>query len=113
MPDKTEREIFIDDSASVSNELIAGGTVKFSHSHNMTLADWHFDAGTLLPEHSHKHEQITKVISGELELFADEVKYVLKSGDSIVIPPHKQHHAKALTECRLIDVFHPLREDYV
>ena len=111
--DRKQRVIFIDDSGTESNELIAGGRVKFTHARNMTLADWHFEVGTLLPEHSHKHEQITKVISGEFELITEDEKYTLSPGDSVIIPPHIRHSGRALAQCRLIDVFYPMREDYV
>lgn len=77
----------------------------------MTVATWTFVAGTELPEHSHPHEQIAQVVDGELELTIDGELHVLRSGDAAVIPGDVPHSAKAVTICRVIDTFHPVRED--
>jgi len=67
------------------------------------------------PFHSHPHEQITYVAAGEL-LFCSEGQEPerLKTGDLIAIPPNKPHSVQILSEhCRLIDSFHPIREDFL
>ena len=86
-------------------ELLTGAEVRFVHSEKMTLAEWKF-------KHSHEHEQITKIISGSFELYADDQTLHLQSGDSAKIPPNKIHSGKSITACHIIDVFYPVREDY-
>ncbi|MGF1923443.1 MAG: cupin domain-containing protein, partial [Bacteroidia bacterium] len=58
------------------------------------------------------HEQITEVREGEFQLtFAGETK-IYKPGMIAVIPPHVEHSGVALTDCKLLDIFLPVREDY-
>jgi quercetin dioxygenase-like cupin family protein len=93
-------------------ELIPGTTVRFVHSDRMTMAHWHFDPEIELPEHSHPHEQITTITVGEFELEIDGDRVTLRAGDFLVIPPHAVHSGRSITDCRIIDVFCPVREDY-
>ena len=70
------------------------------------------DDGAILPEHSHYHEQVVNVIEGELELTVSGEKYILKSGNVMVLEPNVIHSGRALTACKVIDIFHPLRADF-
>ena len=92
--------------------LLPGLTVRFVHTDNMTLAYWHFDEGTELPEHDHPHEQVVNIIEGKLELTVDGVPRVITPGDVVILPGGVKHSGKALTEARVIDVFYPVRENY-
>ncbi len=97
-----------------SKELLPGFTVKFIHVEKMTLAYWDIKAGSILPEHSHHHEQVAaQVISGEFELTLDGEAKIMKAGDIAVIPSNVLHSGKAITDCQLLDVFSPVREDYL
>ncbi len=93
--------------------IIRGFHGRFLHSSAMSFALWRIEAGALLPRHSHVHEQVVHVFEGELEVTVEGVTTVLKSGMVAVIPPHAVHSGRALTDCRVMDVFHPLREDYM
>ncbi|MFZ5981642.1 MAG: cupin domain-containing protein [Candidatus Zixiibacteriota bacterium] len=93
-------------------EILPGLTVKFVHAVNITLAYWHFESGVELPRHSHIHEQVVNVIEGELILVLDNEPLHLTPGKVVVIPPDVPHSGKAVTECRVIDVFYPTRDDY-
>ena len=93
-------------------ELLPGLHVRFVHSDTMTLAYWNIEDGASLPEHTHHHEQIVNVIEGELELVVDGEPHHLTSGKVFLLPPNVPHGGKALTPCKVIDVFHPVREEY-
>ena len=93
-------------------ELIPGTSVRFVHSDRMTVAYWHFDPGIDLPRHSHPHDQITNILEGEFELTVDGVPEILKAGHYRVIPPDVVHSGRSITECTIIDVFSPVRDDY-
>jgi len=93
-------------------EIVPGFRARFVHGLNMTLAYWEIDAGAALPEHSHPHEQVSNVLSGEFELTVAGESYLLKPGLIFMIPPDTPHAGRAITACRIMDVFHPVREDY-
>jgi quercetin dioxygenase-like cupin family protein len=58
------------------------------------------------------HEQVAHVIRGKFELTLEGETKVLEPGTIAVIPPHVPHGGRALTDCELLDVFQPEREDY-
>jgi len=93
-------------------EIVPGYFVRFVHSKNMTIAYWNVKAEASLPTHSHPHEQISTVIEGEFELTVDNTPHLLKQNDVFVIPSGIPHSGKAISNCRLIDTFYPVREDY-
>ena len=94
-------------------ELIPGYKVSFIHSKNMTFAYWDIEKDSPLPEHSHPHEQVANLIEGKFELTVAGETKILEPGDVAIIPPDAKHSGKAITDCRIIDVFYPIREDYV
>lgn len=73
----------------------------------------YFEAGAAPPAHSHPHEQMTIVVSGEVEFTLGEERKVLKAGDLISIPSNAVHQAVALTEAEMFDIFTPIRADLV
>ena len=93
-------------------EIVPGYFAKFVHSKNMTIAYWNIKAGSTLPEHSHLHEQISLVLSGNFELTVDGKPFLLKADHSYVIPSGASHSGKAITNCKIVDTFYPVRDDY-
>jgi quercetin dioxygenase-like cupin family protein len=83
-----------------------------THSEHVTMAYWTVTAGATLPQHAHPHEQITSVLEGEFEMTIGGETKKLTAGHAAVIPGNVTHSAKALTACRIIDAFYPVREDY-
>ena len=66
-----------------------------------------------MPEHHHVHEQVAaQVISGEFELTLNGETKVMRSGDIAIIASNEVHSGRAITDCQLLDVFSPAREDY-
>jgi len=93
-------------------ELVPGAEVVFVHSERMTLAHWAFAPGALVPEHAHPHEQVVNVIEGVFELTVEGETARLRAGSVAIVPPHASHSGSSVTDCRIIDAFHPVREDY-
>ncbi len=93
-------------------EILPGYSAKFIHTDALTLAFWEVANGSHLPEHSHPHQQIANVLEGKFELTIAGEKTILGPGEVAVIPGNVPHSGRALTECRLLDVFHPARDDY-
>lgn len=93
-------------------EVVPGFTGSFLHSENLTIATWEIEAGSSLPEHSHQQEQISIVTEGEFELTLAGETMVLAPGLVAVVPSTASHSGKALTDCSIVDVFYPVRDDY-
>ena len=85
---------------------------RFLHSEKMSVAHWTVAEGSGFPEHAHPHEQVAMVVEGRFEMTVAGETRVLDAGTSAVIPGNVRHSGRALTPCRLIDVFCPVREDY-
>lgn len=92
-------------------EIFPGFIAKIIHtpSENLTLVYVDVKAGTLLPEHAHFQEQVTNVLSGQLEITVAGETKILEPGVVGIIPSNAPHSAVALTDCYILDVFHPMR----
>lgn len=95
-----------------SREIIPGFHARMVHSEQMTFAVWDVESGAELPEHAHPHEQISTVLDGSFELNVGGTTETLEPGMVVVIPSNDPHSGKALTACKMLDVFHPMREEY-
>ena len=93
-------------------DIIKGFKGRFFHTNSFTIAFWEIEEGAILPEHSHIHEQSTQVIEGKLEMVIGSVSTILEPGMIANIPSNVIHSGKALTNCKVTDVFSPTREDY-
>lgn len=93
-------------------DVIPGFQGRFLHTPNLTVSMWDAEPGAGLPEHEHPHEQITQVMEGTFELTINGVKNTMHPGSVAIIPPHARHSGKAITPCKLMDIFFPVREDY-
>jgi quercetin dioxygenase-like cupin family protein len=93
-------------------EIMKGFRARFVHTDRMTSAYWQIAAGSSLPDHSHPHEQVTTIIRGRFEMTVDGETRTIEAGAVVVIPSGAKHRAQALTDCFILDVFSPVREDY-
>ena len=97
-----------------------GTTRRLSHSENMMMVIVDFDGGPCppAPPHSHPHEQISYIAQGPVKFYLgqgdDRTVTRVETGDMVVIPPHIPHTVEILAEtARLVDAFHPIREDFL
>lgn len=93
-------------------ELVAGFTGHYAHGKNMTLGYIEIKAGNHLQQHHHVHEQITYIIEGQLDMVIGGEAFSLTDGMYHVILSNTPHSAVAITDCKVIDIFGPVREDY-
>lgn len=114
MKELTDTNVFIEDKSleweSVS-ELVSRKIMAYDDS--LMLVKAAFQKGGVGPIHHHYHSQITHVESGVFAVTIGDNTQVLKAGDSFIIPPNIPHGATALEAGILIDVFSPMREDFV
>jgi quercetin dioxygenase-like cupin family protein len=50
--------------------------------------------------------------TGKFEFILNGTKKIYQDGDVVVIPSNIPHSGKAITNCKLMDVFSPVREEY-
>lgn len=93
-------------------ELVPGITGHYVHGANITFGYINIESGSNLPAHYHVHEQITYILEGQLDMTIGEKFCSLKAGMYYIIPSNTTHSAIAITDCKVIDVFNPVREDY-
>ena len=82
---------------------------------NLMLSYVEIDEGANVPPHHHPHEQGGMVLRGRLEFtIVDETRNV-EAGMMFLIPPNVPHKVKNLGPgvAVVLDVFSPVREDYV
>jgi quercetin dioxygenase-like cupin family protein len=77
------------------------------------LVEFRFVAGSRLPFHSHPHEQTGYLISGRGRLSVAGVPHEIRPGDSWNIPGSTEHGAEFDEASVVIEVFSPVREDYL
>ena len=93
-------------------EISRGFKARLIHTDTMTLAYVDVDDGADLPEHAHFHEQVLNLLEGRFELIVNGQSHLLEAGDVYTIPSNAPHWGRALAKCRILDVFHPVREDF-
>jgi quercetin dioxygenase-like cupin family protein len=94
-------------------QLAPGISARVVNTGNQSMAHVILDEGAAIPAHTHHNEQVANVIEGELELVVDGETVLLGPGHSLVLAPMVPHSARAVKRCYVIDVFHPVREDFV
>jgi quercetin dioxygenase-like cupin family protein len=104
---------FIDFTTRKKVKIWDGITAQMFHSQQITFAYVTLEKDADVLEHSHVHEQWTHVIEGEMQFEIAGEKKLLKPGMAAFIPSNAVHSAKAITKCRVIDCFLPVREDFV
>ncbi|MDB4292373.1 cupin domain-containing protein [Maribacter sp.] len=95
-----------------AKEIMPGYHGKLVHTETMSLVFWDVEKDAIVPEHHHVHEQIMHVIEGEFEFTLNGDTKIYHPGDIVPIASHLPHSGKALTPCRLMDVFSPARDEY-
>ena len=84
-----------------------------SHSPELMVVSFRFQAGATGALHSHPHVQSTYVARGRFRFFRDGVAHDLKPGDSLVIGPQVVHGCECIEAGELIDSFTPRRDDFL
>jgi quercetin dioxygenase-like cupin family protein len=84
-----------------------------AYDDKLMLVKVRFEPGRIGSLHQHHHSQITQVESGLFEIEIGGQRKVLKKGDAYYIPPDILHGAECIEAGVLIDVFSPMREDFI
>lgn len=79
----------------------------------MLLCEFEVPAGSGVPPHSHPHEQSGYVVRGRFEFTIGDQVRVLGPGDAYLIPGNLVHSTRAIEDSVVIDIFSPVRDEYV
>lgn len=72
-----------------------------------------FEKGAVGAMHSHPHTQITYVVKGAFAFTIDGETRTVKAGDTLLKEDGVEHGCTCLEEGILLDIFNPMREDFV
>ena len=79
----------------------------------VTIARFELARGGVVPTHAHENEQVTTVLSGALKFrFADR-DVIVRAGEVLQIPSWAEHAVEILEDTIAIDVFSPVRQDWI
>ena len=93
-------------------EIAPGFISRLIHTTSNTINFIQVKAGNMVPLHKHHNEQYAFVIEGQFELTIEDEVQILNRNSFAIIPPDVLHSGIAITDCKLIDIFSPPREDY-
>lgn len=85
----------------------------YGYDDTIMLVKAKFEKGAVGALHEHHHSQVTYVDSGVFEMSIGNEKRIIKKGDGYYVPPHTVHGCVCIEPGMLIDVFSPLREDFL
>lgn len=83
------------------------------HGERLTLARVYLKKGCKVPLHSHQNEQISNVFEGVLRFEIGGRELTVGAGELVRIPPNVPHLAEALEDTVCLDIFNPIREDWL
>lgn len=109
-PSKIQFQDWSDVKLEQLNDKISRRMVWGEHA---MFAYIYIQKGGVVPEHSHVSEQITHVLQGALELSIEGKQYVVRPGQVLIIPSNVPHSAVALEDTVDVDVFSPVRRDWI
>jgi quercetin dioxygenase-like cupin family protein len=84
-----------------------------AHGEKTLMGEFRLEKGAVVPSHDHPHEQIGVLLSGRLRFRVDGETVDAGPGDAWCIPGGVPHAAEALEDSVAVEVFSPVREDYL
>ncbi len=83
------------------------------HGAKTLMTEFRLRKGSVLPRHSHPHEQTGYLVKGRIRLLIGTEAHEARVGDSWCIPGGAEHGAEILEDAVAIEVFSPVRDDYL
>ena len=83
------------------------------HGEKTHLCEFRLDGGSVIPEHSHPHEQTGYLVSGKIQFVIEGRTFDAEPGDSWSVPGNMPHSANVLQDSVIVEVFSPVREEYL
>ena len=106
--------MFYKDNNENFKKILDGITIKtLAFGEKMLFSEFHMEKGSRLPLHSHLEEQTGRLLKGRIILSIGVEKAELKPGDCWIVPSNIEHGAEIVEESIAIEIFSPVREDYL
>ena len=106
--------MFVKDSAKALMPVVPGVQRKtLAVGEHSLMTKFVLEAGSELPSHKHPHEQVGFLVSGRLVLTIGDESCEMEPGDSWAVPGDEEHCAKVIERAEAIEVFYPVRQDYL
>ena len=106
--------MFTSANTSGYTQVIPGIKLKtLTYGKKTLFTEFLLEKGRILPKHSHPHEQTGYLVSGSIRLTIENKSFIAKPGDSWCIEGNVEHNAEILEDSVAIEVFSPVREDYL
>lgn len=86
---------------------------RFFTGEKITMAFLTIKSGCAVPEHAHESEQFSYVVSGAMRFQIGGEEVTVRGGELVEIPSNVPHSAVALEDTTAIDVFSPIRQDWL
>jgi len=86
---------------------------KLAYGEKVMVAKLGLAKGCLVPTHHHESEQISMIFEGALKFELEGKEVMVRAGEVLVIPSHVPHSALAIEDTIAIDVFSPIRHDWL
>ncbi|WP_291767897.1 cupin domain-containing protein [Caldivirga sp. UBA161] len=86
---------------------------RYINGERMTLAQFMFKRGAKVRRHAHINEQFSIILTGRLRFRINNEEYIAEAGDVVHIPSNMEHEVEALEDSMVIDVYSPIREDWL
>lgn len=105
---------FIEPDDCSRHHIFPGVDIETKAGANIMLSLVTFEPEAVVDAHSHPHEQAGMVLEGRAHFFVGEEDRILGPGDMYIIPGGVTHRVVALDgTVKALDVFTPVREDYL
>ena len=109
-----ESSYFLDRQACSRHTIFPGVDILTAAGKDMMISLVEMQPGAVVELHQHPHEQMGMLLEGELEFTVGSEKKTLHAGDIWRIPGEIAHTCRAGSSgAKAIDIFHPIREDYL
>ncbi len=102
-------------AADIEGESAGEGVTRIikSYTDELMVVENHFKKGAVGALHQHPHTQITYVVSGKFEFTIGDEKRIVTTGDTMLKKDGIMHGCVCLEEGILLDIFSPMREDFI
>lgn len=106
--------MFVYNKDSTPTPCESGVTRKIlAYSDELMMCEISFEEGARGNVHSHEHLQITYIAEGSFEFTIDGETKIVNKGDSVYMPSNAVHGVHCLKAGKLVDVFNPMRKDFL